>query len=97
LKRFVLNFLKKLNDDSLEKNTDNFMVVYGCSANAQSFPNPILAGFYPAPSICRAGDYYYIINSSFSYFPGIPIFHSKDLVNWQQIGHALDRPKQLDM
>jgi alpha-N-arabinofuranosidase len=66
-------------------------------ASAQSFRNPILSGFYPDPSICRAGDDYYLINSSFSYFPGIPIFHSKDLVNWQQIGHALDRPEQLDM
>lgn len=81
----------------LKRILTTLLVVYACSANAQSFQNPILAGFYPDPSICRAGDDYYIINSSFSYFPGIPIFHSKDLVNWQQIGHALDRPEQLDM
>ncbi|MEO6002964.1 MAG: glycoside hydrolase family 43 protein [Opitutus sp.] len=58
------------------------------------FQNPILAGFYPDPSICRVGDDYYLINSTFSYFPGIPIFHSRDLVNWKQIGHAIDRPTQ---
>ncbi len=59
--------------------------------------NPILGGFYPDPSICRKGDDYYLVNSSFSYFPGIPIFHSKDLVNWKQIGYVLDRPSQLNL
>ncbi|MDU7147798.1 MAG: glycoside hydrolase family 43 protein [Clostridium sp.] len=61
------------------------------------FNNPILSGFYPDPSICRANDVYYLITSSFAYFPGIPIFHSKDLVNWKQIGHVLDRPSQLQL
>ena len=60
------------------------------------YHNPILAGFYPDPSICRAGDDYYIVNSSFTYFPGLPIFHSKDLVNWKQVGHAMNRPEQLN-
>lgn len=64
---------------------------------AQSFTNPILAGFYPDPSICRAGDDYYLVNSSFAYYPGLPLFHSKDLLNWKQIGHAMDRPRQLDL
>ncbi|MDQ8180051.1 glycoside hydrolase family 43 protein [Pelagicoccus sp. SDUM812005] len=59
------------------------------------FQNPILAGFYPDPSSCRVGDDYYLVTSSFAFFPGLPIFHSSDLVNWQQIGHALDRPSQL--
>lgn len=63
----------------------------------QRYTNPILAGFYPDPSICRAGEDYYIVNSSFAYFPGLPIFHSKDLVSWKQIGHALDRPEQLPL
>lgn len=58
--------------------------------------NPILPGFYPDPSICRADDKYYLINSSFSYFPGIPIFESTDLVNWKQIGHVIDRKEQAD-
>ncbi|MDI1249044.1 MAG: glycoside hydrolase family 43 protein [Lacunisphaera sp.] len=59
------------------------------------YRNPILAGYYPDPSICRVGDDYYLINSSFAHFPGIPIFHSRDLVNWEQIGHVIDRPTQL--
>lgn len=63
----------------------------------KEYSNPILAGFYPDPSICRVGEDYYIVNSSFAYFPGLPIFHSKDLVNWKQIGHAMDRPEQLDL
>ncbi len=64
-------------------------------AQAQYYTNPILAGFYPDPSICRAGEDYYIVNSSFAYYPGLPIFHSKDLLNWKLIGHAMDRPSQL--
>lgn len=63
----------------------------------QTYTNPILAGFYPDPSICRADDDYYIVNSSFAYYPGLPIFHSKDLVSWRLIGHALDRPEQLPL
>jgi alpha-N-arabinofuranosidase len=59
--------------------------------------NPILPGFYPDPSICRRGDDYFLVNSTFSYFPGIPVFHSKDLVHWKQIGNALDRPSQLKL
>ncbi len=63
----------------------------------KGFTNPILAGFYPDPSICRVGGDYYLVNSTFSYFPGIPIFHSKDLVNWKLIGHAIHRPEQMDL
>lgn len=63
---------------------------------AGHFRNPILAGYYPDPSICRAGDDYYLINSTFAHFPGLPIFHSRDLVNWKQLGHVIDRPTQLD-
>jgi len=61
------------------------------------YRNPILAGYYPDPSIVRVGDDYYLINSSFAHFPGIPVFHSRDLVNWTQIGNAIDRPDQLDL
>lgn len=64
---------------------------------SRSFLNPILPGFYPDPSICRAGEDYYLVTSSFAYFPGIPLFHSKDLVHWEQVGHVLDRPSQLDL
>ena len=52
--------------------------------------------FYPDPSITRVGDDYYLVNSTFTWFPGIPVFHSRDLVNWTQIGNAIDRPDQLD-
>lgn len=62
---------------------------------AGHFRNPILAGYYPDPGICRVGDDYYLINSTFAHFPGIPIFHSRDLVNWRQLGHIIDRPTQL--
>lgn len=56
--------------------------------------NPIIPGFYPDPSILRVGEDFYIINSSFGLFPGIPIFHSKDLAHWEQIGNALERVNQ---
>ncbi|GAB3651238.1 glycoside hydrolase family 43 protein [Echinicola sediminis] len=61
------------------------------------FYNPILQGCYPDPAITRKGDDYYMVVSSFAMFPGVPIFHSKDLVNWTQIGHVLDRTSQLDV
>jgi alpha-N-arabinofuranosidase len=61
------------------------------------YQNPILKGFYPDPSICRVGSDYYMVTSTFEYFPGVPIFHSKDLVNWKQIGHVLSRPSQLNL
>lgn len=57
--------------------------------------NPILSGFYPDPSICRVGEDYYLVTSSFVYAPGVPIFHSRDLAHWEQIGNILDRPSQL--
>jgi alpha-N-arabinofuranosidase len=62
-----------------------------------TFANPILPGFYPDPSVERVGDDYYLVTSSFEMFPGVPIFHSRDLVSWRQIGHVLDRPSQLPL
>lgn len=62
---------------------------------ADEFYTPILQGCYPDPSITRKGNDYYLVNSSFAMFPGVPIFHSTDLVNWKQIGHVLDRKSQL--
>lgn len=56
--------------------------------------NPIVPGFYPDPTICRAGSGYYLAHSSFEYFPGAPIFHSRDLLTWSQIGNILDRRTQ---
>ncbi len=60
----------------------------------EQFTNPIIEGFYPDPSICRVGNDYYMVNSSFEYFPAIPVWHSEDLVNWKQIGNAIDRKSQ---
>jgi xylan 1,4-beta-xylosidase len=59
------------------------------------FYTPILQGCYPDPSITRKGNDYYLVTSSFSMFPGVPLFQSNDLVNWKQLGHVLDRPSQL--
>jgi alpha-N-arabinofuranosidase len=56
--------------------------------------NPIIPGFFPDPSIVRVEDDFYVVNSSFEYFPSIPIWHSRDLVHWQQIGNVIDRPEQ---
>lgn len=64
---------------------------------AGTYQNPVLAGFFPDPSIIRNGDDYYMTVSSFTYTPGLPILHSRDLVNWQLIGYALTRPSQMEM
>ena len=61
------------------------------------YVNPVIPGFYPDPSVCRLDDSFYLVASSFTYFPGVPIFRSADLVNWEQIGHVLDRTSQLDL
>jgi xylan 1,4-beta-xylosidase len=72
--------------------------VYRSAAQSpDSFQNPILAGFYPDPSVARVGDDYYLVNSSFAYFPGVPVFQSRDLVNWTQLGSVLNRPSQLKL
>ena len=73
-----------------------FFLTHNVQAQTTTFTNPILKGFYPDPSIVRVGKDYYLINSTFSYFPGIPVMHSKDLKNWKQIGNVIDRPSQLD-
>lgn len=66
----------------------------GLLAQSKTFLNPIIPGAHPDPSICRVGDDFYIVNSSFEYFPGLPIHHSKDLVNWELIGYGLHRKEQ---
>lgn len=80
------NFTYTGADDVYEKN----------ALKNDEFYSPILQGCYPDPAICRKGDDYYLVNSSFAMFPGVPIFHSTDLVNWEQIGHVLDRTSQLN-
>ena len=64
---------------------------------AQGFKNPVLPGFHADPSVCRAGDDFYLVNSTFQYFPGVPVFHSKDLIHWEQVGNCLTRPSQVDL
>lgn len=62
-----------------------------------TYKNPIIPGFHPDPSVCRNNEDYYLVTSSFEYFPGVPVFHSKDLVNWEQIGFCLTRDSQLPL
>lgn len=73
------------------------LLMQGLFAMGQGFKNPVIPGFYPDPSVCRVGDDYYLVNSTFQFFPGVPIHHSKDLVNWKQIGYVLNRPSQLKL
>lgn len=72
-----------------------FLLVALLPVLAQGYKNPVIPGFYPDPSICRVESDYYLVNSTFHYFPGVPLFHSKDLLNWQQIGNCLSRESQL--
>src|SRR6188474_2605070 len=65
-------------------------------AQSTTIVNPILTGFYPDPSVLKVGDNYYLVNSTFAYFPGLPVFHSKDLKNWKQISNVISRPSQMN-
>jgi alpha-N-arabinofuranosidase len=65
------------------------------AVSADQYRNPVLPGFHPDPSLTRVGEDYYLVTSTFAYFPGLPVFHSRDLVTWTQIGNAIDRPGQL--
>jgi alpha-N-arabinofuranosidase len=75
-------------------NPNPWVMVQDSSATI-TYQNPVITGFYPDPSVCRVGNDYYLVNSSFEYFPGVPVFHSKDLVNWTQIGHCLHHKDQI--
>ena len=66
----------------------------GIQLEPETYRNPIISGFAPDPSICRVGDDFYLINSTFEYFPGIPVYHSRDLVNWKLIANALHSVNQ---
>ncbi|WP_172197054.1 glycoside hydrolase family 43 protein [Saccharibacillus qingshengii] len=61
------------------------------------YSNPVIKGFYPDPSVCKVEDSYYLVCSSFQYFPGVPLFESQDLINWTQIGHCLTRESQVQL
>ena len=73
------------------------MLVVVVMASAQTFRNPVIPGYHPDPSVCRVGDDFYLVNSSFQYFPGVPIFYSLDLIHWEQIGNVLDRESQVSL
>lgn len=62
-----------------------------------TYENPIIPGFYPDPSICRVGEDYYLVNSSFEFFPGVPLWHSRDLLHWEQLGYVLTRESQVPL
>ena len=68
--------------------------IYATEPPQGSFNNPILEGYYPDPSVTRVGDRYYLVNSTFAHWPGIPIHESTDLVHWKLVGHALSDPKK---
>ena len=82
------------------------ILIFGCSQHLNQNPvetdsvayaNPVISGFNPDPSVCSVGEDYYLVTSSFEYFPGVPVYHSRDLVNWEQIGYCLDRREQLNL
>lgn len=69
----------------------------GISPAQNAYTNPVIPGFYPDPSICRVGDGYYLVNSTFHYFPAVPLWYSEDLVHWEQAGNVLDRASQVNL
>jgi alpha-N-arabinofuranosidase len=82
---FITAFLLFLCSASLAENPTN-----------QTPTNPVIPGFNPDPSICRVGEDYYLVTSTFEYFPGVPVYHSKDLLNWKMVGHAIHDVDQMD-
>jgi alpha-N-arabinofuranosidase len=85
---------KTIKTRDIQSVTTNLKVVNG---NAKTYANPVIPGFNPDPSICKVGKDFYLVTSSFEYFPGVPVYHSTDLVNWEMIGHVLNRPSQLNL
>lgn len=73
------------------------VTLFIAAQSGRQYSNPVIPGFHPDPSVCKVGDDFYLVNSSFQYFPGVPIYHSKDLVNWEQIGNVLDRESQIPL
>src|SRR5690554_4724849 len=63
----------------------------------QKYKNPIIRGFNPDPSICRVDKEFYLVTSTFEYFPGVPIYYSENLVDWELINHWLNRDSQLNL
>ena len=61
------------------------------------YTNPIIKGYHPDPSICRVNDDFYLLNSTFEWYPGLPIYHSKNLINWDLIGYCMTNQNGLDL
>ena len=72
-------------------------VIASLNIQAQGYRNPVLPGFHADPSVCSDGKDFYLVNSTFQYFPSVPVFHSKDLIHWEQVGNCLSRKSQLDL
>jgi xylan 1,4-beta-xylosidase len=89
-----LGLLCALCGTSASTNSESSAPVTGQSS---TYSNPIVPGFFPDPSIVRVGEDYYLVNSTFQYFPAIIISHSRDLVHWEQIGHVFTDSKVLDL
>jgi xylan 1,4-beta-xylosidase len=66
-------------------------------ATTVRYQNPVLPGFYPDPSVCRVESEFFLVTSTFEYFPGVPIFRSENLVDWEQLGHCLASTSQVDL
>lgn len=83
-----------------------FFIIFPVAASAQQpganivskgFDEPVIPGMASDPSVVRVGTDYYLVTSTFEYFPGVPVYHSRDLIHWRIIGHALARPTQLPL
>lgn len=96
MKRVLILFLLSLRVGLYAQQVNPNPWVQATDPNAKiTYTNPIISGFYSDPSVCRVGEDYYLVTSTFEYFPGVPVFHSKDLVNWEQIGHVIHRRDQI--
>lgn len=92
-----LRLLLLLIQVTLFSGCDNYSKLSPVETDTVTYINPVISGFNPDPSVCRVGEDYYLVTSSFEYFPGVPVYHSRDLMNWQQIGYCLDRKDQLNL
>ena len=81
----------------VKKKQEQYAQTFKFGGVHMTYENPILPGFYPDPSICRVGEDYYLVNSSFEFFPGVPLWHSRDLLHWEQLGYVLTRESQLPL
>ena len=97
MKKSIIVLLLICNITLIAQVIDSSLIIAPIAKEEATFKNPILSGYYPDPSICRVGDDYYLVNSTFEWFPGMPIHHSKDLVNWELIGYGLHRSEQLNL